>query len=252
MLAVIRMWLKAPVQEPPDETGRSKGTTGGKDHSRGTPQGGVASPLLANIYMNRFLKAWRLWKMGEKLKAKVVNYADDFVILCRGTARQALNFARRIMGDIGLKLNEEKTKVKDAFRETFDFLGYTFGPQIHKPTGRKYQTVVPSRKAVKRYRERVRQILNSGNNKPWEDVAEAVNRVTCGWARYFSYGTVGRAYWWLDAFLLHRAQDFLRRRHKVPGRGTRVFTAQAVFSRFGYGLESFAGLRRVAASHALA
>src|SRR4051812_15210179 len=102
--------------------------SGGKGSTRGTPQGGVASPLLSVIYMNRFLKHWQLTRRGEAFRAHVITYADDFVILSRGRAVEALAWTRVVMAKLGLMLNEAKTSVKDARRESFDFLGYTFGP----------------------------------------------------------------------------------------------------------------------------
>ena len=98
--------------------------SGGKCNARGTPQGGVASPLLANIYMNRFLKHWRLTGRGKAFRAHVVAYADDFVILSRGYAAEALAWTRRAMARLGLILNETKTSLKNARQERFDFLGY--------------------------------------------------------------------------------------------------------------------------------
>ena len=115
MLRLLRMWLKAPISEK-DERGRER-RSGGRDHNQGTPQGGVASPLLANIYMNRFLRAWWERGMDDKLRAKVVVYADDFVVLCRGTGEQALDVARRWMKSMRLTLNEKKTHLRDARRE---------------------------------------------------------------------------------------------------------------------------------------
>lgn len=254
MLSLIHQWLKVPVEEE-DETGRKR-RTGGKDNRRGTPQGGVVSPMLANIYMNRFLKAWRGWKMEEKLGAKVVAYADDFVILSRRRAQEALKVARKAMKRIGLKLNERKTRVVNARQKTFDFLGYSFGPKVHRPTGRKYMGVSPSKKAEERYKERIRAILRTGNPRPWEEIAAQMNRITEGWARYFSYGTVSRSYWHLDAFLLHRTRNFLRRRHKIPGRGTQRITAETIFasegSFEGRGLKAFASLKKAVTSYALA
>src|SRR5205085_12593436 len=103
-------------------------TSGGKHSTHGTPQGGVISPLLANIYMNRFLKAWRKQGRGEAYRARLVNYADDFVILSRGAARAAHDWTNHVITKIGLTLNEKKTCIRNARRESFDFLGYTFGP----------------------------------------------------------------------------------------------------------------------------
>jgi len=102
--------------------------SGGKSNTRGTPQGGVASPLLANIYMNRFLKYWRLTKRGEAFSAHVVSYADDFVVLSRGRAAQALTWTKAVMTKLGLTLNEAKTSLRNARQDRFDFLGYSFGP----------------------------------------------------------------------------------------------------------------------------
>jgi RNA-directed DNA polymerase len=123
MLHLIKVWLKVPVEER-DKDG-NKRISGGKNSTCGTPQGGVISPLLANLYMNRFLKYWRITGRGEVFRAQVVNYADDFVILSRGNATEALSWTRQVMPRIGLTLNETKTSIRQARTERFDFLGYT-------------------------------------------------------------------------------------------------------------------------------
>src|SRR6516164_6923187 len=107
VLRLIKIWLRAPIEEG-DDDGRRR-ISGGKGNTRGTPQGGVVSPLLANIYMNRFLKHWRLSRRGEAFRAHVVSYADDFVILSRGCALEALAWTRAAMTKLGLTLNEAKT-----------------------------------------------------------------------------------------------------------------------------------------------
>jgi len=121
VLRLIKLWLKAPIEER-DGDGRRR-IVGGKRNKRGTPQGGVASPLLANIYMNRFLKHWRLTGRGEAFRAHVVSYADDFVILSRGCAAEALAWTKAVMTRLGLTLNEAKTSLRDARQERFTFLG---------------------------------------------------------------------------------------------------------------------------------
>jgi RNA-directed DNA polymerase len=126
LLHLIKMWLKVPVEER-DENGKRR-LTGGKDNDRGTPQGGVISPALANLYMNRMLKGWRQTRRGEQFQARIVNYADDFVILSRGKAKEALVWTRGVLERLELTLNEKKTNVRNARRERFDFLVYTFGP----------------------------------------------------------------------------------------------------------------------------
>src|ERR1700691_2249408 len=116
---------------------------------------GVVSPLLANLYMNRFLKYWRITGRSEVFRARVVNYADDFVILSRGCATEALNWTRSVMTRIGLTLNEAKTSIKQARSERFDFLGYTFGPHRLRKNGREYLEASPSKKSVSRLRQKV-------------------------------------------------------------------------------------------------
>ena len=130
VLRLIKLWLKAPIEERDGDGTRRM--SGGKGSTRGTPQGGVASPLLANIYINRFLKYWRLTNRGEAFRAHVVSYADDFVIVSRGQAAEALTWTKAVMTKLGLKLNEVKTSLKDARQERFDFLGYSFGPHRYK------------------------------------------------------------------------------------------------------------------------
>src|SRR5215472_16390712 len=127
VLRLIKLWLKAPIEEG-DAGDRSRRIGGGKSNTRGTPQGGVASPLLANIYMNRFLKYWRLTGRGKAFRAHVIAYADDFVILSRGCAAEALAWTKAVMTRLGLTLNEAKTSLRNAQQERFDFLGYSFGP----------------------------------------------------------------------------------------------------------------------------
>ena len=152
---LIKMWLKAPVEER-DGDGKRR-IVGGKGNTRGTPQGGVASPLLANIYMNRFLKHWRLSGCGEAFRAHVVAYADDFVILSRGRAAEALAWTKAVMTKLGLTLNEAKTSLKNARQERFDFLGYSFGPHPYKANGQWYLGASPSKKSMQRLKAKVRR-----------------------------------------------------------------------------------------------
>src|SRR6266480_4992782 len=154
VLRLIRLWLKAPIEEQ-DEGDGTRRIGGGKKSTRGTPQGGVASPLLANIYMNRFLKYWRLTGCGEAFRARVIAYADDFVILSRGCAAEALAWTKAVMTRLGLTLNEAKTSLKNARIERFDFLGYSFGPHRYKANGLWYLSASPSKKSVQRFKTQV-------------------------------------------------------------------------------------------------
>ena len=231
MLKLVKSWLKVPVSER-DERGRTR-LTGGKNSRRGTPQGGVISPLLANIYMHRFLRAWRQRGKGGEFRARIVNYADDFVILSRGHAAEALAWTKAVMERIGLTLNEKKTRLCDARTEHFDFLGYTFGPEHYRGTGRRYTAAKPSKKSVLRVREKLRLRLHCGNVLPWEEVAASLNRLLAGWANYFCYGSRTVAYKAVDLYVEDRVRDFLCRRHKRRGRGYRQFGTAAIFGELG-------------------
>jgi len=231
VLHLIKLWLKTPVEER-DERG-NRWMTGGKKNQAGTPQGGVISPLLANIYMHRFLRAWRERGKGERFQAVIVNYADDFVILTKRHAKEALEWTRWAMENIGLTLNERKTRICNARTEPFDFLGYTFGPERHRRDGHWYLSAKPSTKSVQRLKEAVRQRLRHGVIAPWPEVAQGLNRSLRGWAAYFNYGTRYMAYRAIDNYVLHAVQDFLQRRHKVPSRGTRTFTDDRIFGELG-------------------
>lgn len=161
VLRLIKLWLKAPIEERDGDGKRYM--SGGKSSTCGTPQGGVASPLLSVIYMNRFLKHWRLTGRGEAFRAHVVSYADDFVILSRGYAGEALAWTRVVMTRLGLTLNEEKTSLKDARTERFDFLGYSFGPHRFRKDGHWYLGASPSKKSVQRIKTKIGDLLVRGN-----------------------------------------------------------------------------------------
>ena len=231
VLRLIKLWLKAPIEER-DGDGRRQ-IVGGKRNKRGTPQGGVASPLLANIYMNRFLKHWRLTGRGEAFRAHVVSYADDFVILSRGCAAEALAWTKAVMTRLGLTLNEAKTSLRDARQERFTFLGYSFGPHWYKANGQWYLGTSPSKKSVQRLKTTVGNLLVPGNNAPWQEVRDTLNRSLRGWSNYFCYGTRRSAFRSVDRYTYERVRDFLARRHKVAGRGTRRFSYDAVYGELG-------------------
>lgn len=231
VLHLVKMWLTVPVEER-DAAGRRR-MSGGKRSTRGTPQGGVISPLLANIYMHRFLRAWRQRDKGQQYRARVISYADDFVIVSRGQAAAALAWTRGVMARIGLTLNDAKTTIRNARTESFDFLGYTFGPECYRQDGHWYLAAKPSKKSVQRVKVGVRAVLRPGNQARWPEVAADLNRRLRGWATYFAYGTRVAAYRAIDHYVADTVQHFLRRRHKVPTRGTRRFGPQQVFGELG-------------------
>jgi RNA-directed DNA polymerase len=231
VLHLIKMWLTVPVEEQ----GANGKTTisGGKSNKRGTPQGGVISPLLSNLYMNRFLKHWRLTGRSEAFSAKVVAYADDFVILSRGHAHAALEWTRGVMTKLGLTVNETKTSVRDARRERFDFLGYAFGPHHFRKDGHWYLGASPSKKSIQKIKDKVGSMLRRGDNRPLDEIVLDLNRVLRGWSNYFSLGTRVPAYRAVDNHVYDRMRNFLARRHKVGTRGSRRFSRGVMFEEIG-------------------
>ena len=231
MLRLVKMWLKTPIEEEDDDGNRRMG--GGTHSTQGTPQGGVISPLLANIYIHRFLKCWAQEHLGTRFKARIVNYADDFVILSRGKANEALKATRWIMEAIGLTLNERKTSLKDAKTEHFDFLGYTFGPEHYRKDGHWYLAAKPSRTAIQKLKEGIRRWLRPGNLLPWGAVVRGLNRKLRGWANYFTEGTRYMAYRAIDNFVYERIVGFVARRCQWPSRSKARLPAKQVFGELG-------------------
>jgi RNA-directed DNA polymerase len=183
--------------------------------------------------MNRMLKGWKQTGRGEQFRAQIVNYADDFVILSRGKAKEALEWTRGVLERLGLTLNEKKTSVRDARQERFDFLGYTFGRHYSARTGREYIGRSPSKKSVNRIKEKVGDILKPQNVTPWEQTRDQLNQTLTGWKAYFRLGSASKAYEVIDKHVEERVRHFLRRRHKVQSQGTRQFSMKRIFGELG-------------------
>lgn len=220
MLHLVKLWLTAPVEET-DGRGRTQRTTRNKDERRGVPQGAPISPLLSNLYMRRFVLGWKVLGHEERLDAHIVNYADDFVICCRGTAEEAAEAMRDMMSRLKLTVNESKTHTCRLPEETFDFLGYTIGRCYSPRTGRAYYGTRPSKKRV----QRICQEISEMTSRRWllMDVQGRVvrlNRMLRGWANYFCLGPVSKAYRAVDAHARKQLRRWLCRKHKQPGRGT--------------------------------
>ncbi len=230
LLHLVKMWLRAPVEE----TTASGQTTRTGAGNRGTPQGGVLSPLLANIYMRRFLKAWEQRGFDRRFGSRIVNYADDFVILCRRNADEALQEAHRLLTRIGLTLNETKTRVCRSPQEAFNFLGYQFGVQYRFGNGGPYVAAYPSDKSISRLKDSWRQMI--GTHMSWQSaeiMVRDVNRVLCGWTNYFSYGSLWKAYHSVERFVQQRMRDWLVHKHRVGTHGECRFPAAYLYETLG-------------------
>lgn len=155
------------------------------------------------------------------------------MILSRGYAAEALDWTRKVMTRIGLTLNEAKTSIKQARRERFDFLGYTFGPHRYRKDGHWYLGASPSKKSVLRVKQKVGDWLKPRNVGPWEEIRDRLNQLLTGWSAYFRYGTRLQAYRAVDNHVYQRVRDFLTRRQGVKSRGTRRFSDTVVFGELG-------------------
>ena len=223
VLHLVKQWLVAPVEET-DSRGRVQRTTRNKDTKRGTPQGAPLSPLLANLYMRRFVLGWKKLGYQDRFRARIVNYADDFVILCRGRADEALAAMRDMMQRLKLTVNETKTHVCRLAEASFDFLGYTFGWRFSRRTGRPSLAAQPSRRKVKQASRQLNELV--ARLPPFirpEALVHQVNQRLRGWANYFSYGTLSPAYRAVQRHTRHRVRQWLQRKFKARGRGISRF-----------------------------
>ena len=223
MLHLIKMWLQAPVEED-DERGHKQRTTRNKDQGRGCPQGAPISPLLSNLYMRRFVLGWKVLGHEKRLAARIVNYADDMVICCCGTAQEAMTAMRAMMQKLKLTVNETKTHVCHVPDESFDFLGYTIGRCYSTKTGTAYIGTRPSSKKIQRMCREISEMTS----RRWTllDPADRVvrlNRMLVGWANYFCLGPVSQAYRAVDNHARYRLRQWLCAKHKVKGQGTSRF-----------------------------
>jgi RNA-directed DNA polymerase len=233
VLHLIKMWLIAPVEERTSR-GHVIRTTRNKDEGRGSPQGAPISPLLANLYMRRFVLGWRTLHYERKLSARIVNYADDFVICCRGTGETAHAAMRDMMSRLKLTVNETKTKLCRVPDETFDFLGYTFGRCYSPRTGRAFIGTTPMRKKVRRLCDRLREDTHRRKTLLDEDeVVGRLNRKLRGWANYFKLGPVSKAYRAVDNYVTKRLRRWLCKKHKVPGQGTKQYPDDYLYDTLG-------------------
>ncbi len=229
ILHLIKMWIEAPVEET-DERGNKRRTTRNRDEHRGIPQGSPISPLLSNLYMRRLVLWWKTSGTQRRLKAVIVNYADDLVICCKGAAEIAMQTLREVTKKLDLAVNEEKTRICRVPEGSFDFLGYTFGRCRSRKTGRAYLGTKPSRKSIKRICDAIH--VETGRHtltQSAEKLVESLNWKLHGWANYLRLGPVSKAYQVVDAHANYRLRQWLCRKHRVGSKGIKRYPDQYLY-----------------------
>ena len=233
MLKLLKKWLQMPVEES-DGRGGKRRSNPARRQGKGTPQGAPISPLLANLYMRRFVLGWKELGYEKKLNARIVNYADDFVILCVNKGQEVHAAMKQMMEKLGLKVNEDKTRLCRVPEETFEFLGYRFGRCYSTKTGRAYIGTRPSPKKVKGIMERISQ--KTGRDTLKLETSEKVrelNALVTGWGNYFSLGPVSKAYRAVDAHCRYRLRQWLCAKHQHQGTGTCAYPDEYLYETLG-------------------
>ena len=229
ILRLIKLWLKAPVvEEGKDGKKRTEG------RPKGTPQGGVISPLLANIYLHVLDRIWKLKKVEERYRARLIRYADDFVVLCQGQTERVLKGIRAVLRGLELTLNEEKTRVLDAREEKFHFLGFTLEVKQNPKTGKTFPLITPSQAAMAEIRAEIKALTCRKNlGLPKEVVIRKLNELVRGWVGYFYYANCSHDLTKLKGFLDERVRIYLRRKHAKKSRGYKAYPYRYLYETLG-------------------
>ena len=186
------------------------------------------------LRMRRFLLGWKTLGWEEKLQARIVNYADDFVILCRASAKQALEVMEKMMQKLKLTVNQQKTRICRVPEESFDFLGYTLGSCYSAKSGKAYIGTKPSEKRVARLCEKISQMTRRETcGQVTEELVGELSRVLRGWGNYFCLGSVSKAYRSVDSHVRNRLRRWLSKKHQLNSSGKKRFSDQYLKERLG-------------------
>ena len=234
ILHLIKQWLKAPVVEQ-GKDGKDR-IISGKSNRRGTPQGGVISPLLSNLYLHLIDRIWERHGLERKYAARLVRYADDIVLLCKKDTERPLALLNYLLGRLGLILNETKTKTVNAWAESFDFLGFEIRMRRSPRSGKRYPHVQPGKRAVKRIKAKLTVL--SGRNLtpiPLPAIVQRLNQALRGWSGYFDYRNSTKVFGDVRWHAEERLRTHLRKRHKVRIRyfGYSRFPNNVLYQRCG-------------------
>lgn len=251
ILALIKQWLKAPIIGE-DADGTRKTVGGGKANRKGTPQGGVISPLLANCYLHILDRIWQRRHLKGKLQAHLVRYADDFVVMCRKDVEEPLKVVRHVLELLGLSLNEAKTHTVDATKASFNFLGFTLRMSQGIRTGKSYPHVCPADKSLKKIKAKLTAMTGRELTPiPLETIVGNLNRSLRGWVSYFHYRNSNQVMEKVKTHAEQRMRKHLMKRHKVKDRGIGEgrFPSVDLYRRYGlYKVPTAAGWKSAHAS----
>ena len=235
VLALIKQWLKAAVVEEGDD-GTRRTSGGGKGNRRGTPQGGVISPLLANLYLHLLDRIWERHELNRRYHTQLVRYADDLVVLCARDVDVPMAILRQILDKLGLSLNQTKTRVVDARGESFDFLGFSFQLRCSRRSGKRYPHVEPSKRSVQRIKDRTKALTDRRRTLvPMPQIISELNRTLRGWSNYFHHRNCSEVMSKVKMHVEERVRTHLRRRHKLTNRAQAYhrFPPRVIYGRHG-------------------
>jgi len=219
VLWLVKLFLKAGVMEQGQK----------RVDETGTPQGGVTSPLLANIYLDQIDKGW---KPLNKF-ARLIRYADDLVILTKYNAEKAFSQLQGLTTNLRLKLNLKKTRIIDAEKESFDFLGYSFRKALNRKKTKMVAYFWPSQKAERTIREKIRKITNPTRPIKVEQIIKELNPVLRGWVNYFRIANSSRKFSKIRLYGASKVRKFMRRRRNKSGYGYKDYPDDYLYKRLG-------------------
>jgi len=222
------------VEEDGDGTRRTIG--GGKGNRQGTPQGGVASPLLANLYLHLLDRIWERHELDRRYHTRLVRYADDLVVLCARDVDAPMAALQQILDKLGLNLNEARTRVVDARGESFDFLGFSFQVRCSRRSGKHYPHVEPAKRSIQRIKDRTKALTDRRRTLvPMPQIIGELNRTLRGWSNYFYHRNCSGVMSKVKMHVEDRVRTHLCRRHKLANRAQAYdrFPGRVTYGRHG-------------------
>lgn len=246
VLQLLKMWLKAPVIE--ETGGKKRHIGGGKQNRLGTPQGGVISPLLSNLYLHILDRIWERRRLAKTLDSVIIRYADDFVILCKGSVTPAMEVVNSVLDQLGLQLNRDKTRTVNTYSDSFHFLGFEIRMGKSIKSGKYYPHIQPSKKSLDKIKADVRVLTKRENTMvPMEDLMNTLNSKLRGWVGYFHYGNSSLCFSKLRGFVENRVRLHVGARHKIRSNKQSLFrvTRKTVYNQYKlYRIPTTAGWKK--------